>query len=360
MSNFNKATRKRVFLKLAITGPTGSVKTYSANLLAAGLADGGKIAFLDTENKSASLYADRFEFDVLDILPPFTETKFIEGVGGAVQGGYRVLIIDSFSHSWLGILDYKAALDARGGNSYANWNKAGAKFNSVLTAILQSPIHIIACMRSKMDYVLEADNRGKMVPRKIGLAPIMRDGIEYEFTTVFDGDLEHFVTVSKDRTGLFVDQRFQITEETGRKLLDWLKSAREPEPEPEPARPGAGAVVGVEPPASVPEPQPSAAVATPPPAPAPSAAPAAPPAPLEDVPVPASTRYDDIVSDLRMDEIRAADDLLSQLPQDRLREFLRVRGLIDTNDDDDYHNLNPEYVRRILDDPQGFREAVLS
>src|SRR5271166_973059 len=156
------ATRHKIFLKLGLTGPTGSVKTFSANLMAAGLADGGKIAVLDTENKSASLYADRFKFDVLDVSPPFTETKFIEGINSAVSEGYAVLIIDSFSHSWQGILDYKAALDSRGGNSYVNWNKAGAKFNDVLAAILQSRIHIIACMRSKMDYILEPDVRGKM------------------------------------------------------------------------------------------------------------------------------------------------------------------------------------------------------
>jgi hypothetical protein len=227
MNKFNQATRQRVFLKLGITGPTGSVKTYSANLLAAGLANGGKIALLDTENKSASLYAERFNFDVLDIAPPFTEGKFIDGIRSAAAEGYSVLIIDSFSHVWQGVLDYKAGLDAKGGNSYINWNKAGAKFNDVLTALLQSQIHIVACMRSKMDYILEPDSKGRMAPHRVGLAPIMRDGIEYEFTTVFDGDLDHYVTVSKDRTGLFTDQRFQITADTGSKLLAWLVSAPE-------------------------------------------------------------------------------------------------------------------------------------
>jgi AAA domain len=219
MSTFTKAARHKMFLKLAITGPAGSVKTYSAIRLATGLADGGKIAVLDSENQSATLYSDLFAFDVLDIAPPFTETKFIEGINAAVREGYTVLSIDSFSHAWLGTLDYKAGLDARGGNSYTNWNKAGSKFNELLAAILQSRIHIIACMRSKMDYVLEPDIRGKMAPRRVGLAPIMRDGIEFEFSTVFDGDLDHHVSVSKDRTGLFLDQRFQVTEETGRKLL---------------------------------------------------------------------------------------------------------------------------------------------
>jgi hypothetical protein len=225
MSKFNLATRHKVFLKIAITGPAGSVKTFSSILLALGLANGGKVALLDTENKSASLYADRFKFFVLDISPPFTEQKFIEAIEAAVSEGCVVLIIDSYSHAWLEILDFKTGLDAKGGNSYINWGKAGAKFNKLEAAVQQSQIHIICCMRSKMDYVLEPDIRGKMVPRKVGLAPIMRDGIEYNFSTVFDGDLDHFVSVSKDRTGLFVDQRFQITEETGRKLLAWRNSA---------------------------------------------------------------------------------------------------------------------------------------
>lgn len=230
MSSFIKAARHQIFLKLAITGPTGSVKTYSALRLATGLANGKKIAVLDSENGSATLYADRFAFDVQNVAPPYTESKFIQGIEAAEAEGYTVLIIDSFSHCWQGTLDYKAGLDARGGNSYTNWHKAGSKFNEVLASLLQSRIHVIACMRSKMDYVLEADSRGKMVPRRVGLAPVMRDGIEYEFSTVLDGDLEHFVTTSKDRTGLFVDQRFQVTEETGKQLLNWLASAPESEP----------------------------------------------------------------------------------------------------------------------------------
>jgi hypothetical protein len=234
MNKFNRATRHKMFLKLGITGPPGSAKTYSAIRLAIGLANGGKIAVLDSENKSASLYADRFNFDTLDISPPFTEAKYIEGINAAVSENYEVLNIDSFSHAWQATLDYKAGLDARGGNSYVNWNKAGARFNEVLAAILQSRIHIICCMRSKMDYVLEPDIRGKIVPRRVGLAPVMRDNIEYEFSTVFDGDLDHFVSVSKDRTGLFVDKRFQITEETGRELLAWLNSAPAPEEVPTP------------------------------------------------------------------------------------------------------------------------------
>jgi hypothetical protein len=187
---------------------------------------------LDTENNSASLYAEAFDFDTMDVRPPFTEAKLIEGLGDAVAEGYEVAVIDSYSHFWENALDAKATMDAKGGNTYSNWNFAGKKFRGTLDAILQSPIHVIACMRSKMDYILETDLRGKQVPKKVGLAPIMRPEIEYEFSTVFDGAIDHFVTTSKDRTGLFVDQRFQITEGTGRQLLDWLNTAAPSEPTP--------------------------------------------------------------------------------------------------------------------------------
>jgi len=202
----------------------------SSLLMAMGL--GNKIAVIDTENNSASLYSTLCDFDVLNISPPFTEAKLIDAIQAAVAAGYEILIIDSYSHFWEGAMDYKATLDSRGSNSYTNWNAAGKKFRSTLEAILQSPIHVIVCMRSKMDYVLETDIRGKQVPKKVGLAPVMRPEIEYEFTLLLDGDAEHYVTASKDRTSLFTDQRFQVTPETGRKLLEWLHSVPESEPEP--------------------------------------------------------------------------------------------------------------------------------
>ena len=226
---FRKATREKVFLKLAVTGPSGSGKTYSSLRLARGLVGPtGKIALIDTENRSASLYADRFDFDTLDIAPPFDNDKFVDGVNAAVYAGYGAIVIDSASHFWEGILDYKDKLDQRGGNSYTNWKIAGDKFGGIVKAVLQSPAHVICCMRSKMDYVQEKDDRGKTQIKKVGLAPIMRDGIEYEFTTVFDIALNHQAAVSKDRSGLFVDKIFQITEETGAQLEAWRLSGGEP------------------------------------------------------------------------------------------------------------------------------------
>jgi hypothetical protein len=136
------------------------------------------------------------------------------------------VIIDSFSHAWEAVLDYKTTLDAKGGNSYVNWGIAGKKFKAVLASVLQSPIHVICCLRSKMQYTLELDSRGKQVPRKIGIEPIAREGAEYEFSTVFDIGSDHCATVSKDRTNLFVDQHFQVTENAGHQLLGWRRTAR--------------------------------------------------------------------------------------------------------------------------------------
>lgn len=225
---FKKASRKRIKLKTAITGPAGSGKTTSSIRLARGLAGpDGKIALIDTENGSASLYSDRYDFDVCEIAPPFDHQKFVEAIEAAASAGYDVVIIDSASHFWEGILEYKDKLDRRGGNSFMNWNEAGRQFKGILNAVLQSPIHVICCLRSKIDYVIEQDGKGKALPKKVGLAPIMRDGVEYEFTTVFDIDLTHNAATSKDRTGLFTDRIFQITEETGEELAKWLEAAPE-------------------------------------------------------------------------------------------------------------------------------------
>jgi len=219
---FKKATKQQAKLKLSITGPSGSGKTYSALRLAKGLTTGGRVAFIDTENQSASLYSGRFDFDVAPIAPPFTDDKFIEAIRSAEGAKYDVLIIDSSSHFWEGILEYKLKLDTRGGNSYTNWADAGRKFKGILDAVLQSDLHVICCLRSKMDYVLETNAQGKSAPKKVGLAPVMRDGIEYEFTAVFDVDMAHNCQTSKDRTGLFGTNIFQITEDTGSRLLTWM------------------------------------------------------------------------------------------------------------------------------------------
>lgn len=227
---FQKAERKRAKLKLAMTGPAGSGKSLSSLYLASGL--GNKIAVIDTENDSASLYAgfkDVPSFDSCTIEPPYTIAKYIDAINDAVKAGYDVLIIDSISHAWAGeggILAKKAAIDARGGNSYTNWSSLTPEQEAFKAKILNSDIHLIATMRSKQDYVLEINEKGKSAPKKVGLAPIQRDDIQYEFTTVFDVAMDHNTMVSKDRTGLFDGQTFKISKGTGEILSKWLEGGQ--------------------------------------------------------------------------------------------------------------------------------------
>lgn len=233
MAEFRKAERKRVKIKLAMTGPSGAGKTFSALELATGL--GKKIALIDTENESASLYADRFDFDTLEISPPYTIEKYMQAVKAAEKGGFDVLVIDTISHAWAGeggLLAKKEALDARGGNSYTNWNKITKEQELFKALLLTANIHLICTMRSKQDYILVVNEKGKQEPKKVGMAPVQREGMEYEFTTVFDISMDHHAATSKDRTGLFDGELFKISKETGEKINAWLNSAKAIEPNP--------------------------------------------------------------------------------------------------------------------------------
>ena len=213
---------------MGLQGPSGSGKTFSALLIAYGLtADWTKIAVIDTENHSAHLYAHLGNYNVLPLNAPFSPERYIEAIRACIAEGMEAIIIDSISHEWEGaggILDVHSKMT---GNSFTNWSRLTPRHNAFVQEILQSPVHIIANMRSKQDYVL-IDKNGKMVPEKVGLKGITREGMDYEFTLVFELDIKHHATTSKDRTSLFIDKpEFIITSETGRKILDWCNSGDE-------------------------------------------------------------------------------------------------------------------------------------
>lgn len=227
MSVFKKAERKKVWLKLLVSGPSGSGKTYSSLLLAKGLAQGGKIAVIDTENGSASLYSHLFDFDTIEMSPPFSVKNYSDNLAAAVRENYSVVIIDSISQEWEGeggVYTEKVKQDYRGGNSFTNWAKFTPEHEKFKTAITHSAIHVIATVRSKQQYALSENEKGKQAPKKMGMGLVQRDGIEYEFTTQFDVAMDHSAQVSKDRTGIFSDHIFTISEDTGLKIVDWLKS----------------------------------------------------------------------------------------------------------------------------------------
>ena len=192
-----KSSKKQAKIKLALQGCAGSGKTYSALLLAYGLCgDWSKIAVIDSENNSADLYAHLGQYNVLPL-----------------EGKY-----DSMSQCWDNLLEYHACLP---GNSFTNWQKVTPRMTSLIQMILGVNCHVISTMRCKQDYVLSEKN-GKMVPEKVGLKAVMRDGIDYEYTIVFDINMKHQAVASKDRTNLFANKpEFTITPTTGRIILDW-------------------------------------------------------------------------------------------------------------------------------------------
>ena len=225
---FRKAERKKAKLRLAITGPAGSGKTYGALQIAFGL--GGKIALIDTENGSADLYAELGDYDVGSISAPYDIKKYLNAIHEAEQEGYNVIIIDSLSHAWSGaggLLDLQGKLSENARNSYAAWRQVTRLHNRLIDAILSSPAHIIATMRSKTDYIQAENERGKTEIRKVGLAPVHREGMDYEFGIVFDLNPSHNATVSKDRTSLFDGQIFPLSQDVGKVLRAWLDNGKD-------------------------------------------------------------------------------------------------------------------------------------
>lgn len=239
---FTKATKRQAKGRVALAGPAGAGKTYTALTLATHL-NAGAIAVLDTEHGSASKYADLFSFDVLDLASPFHPDRFCQAIKAAADAGYGVLVIDSLSHAWSGkgglleIVDDEVAR-SRSGNSFAAWKVATPIQLRLVEAILAAPMHVIATMRSKQEYIIEqVERNGRTVsqPRKLGMAPVQRDGMEFEFDIFADLDVDNTLIVSKTRcsalTGAVIKKPGQQMADT---IRQWLDSGAEPAPPPKP------------------------------------------------------------------------------------------------------------------------------
>lgn len=198
---FTKATKKQAKARIAFEGPSGSGKTYTSLITATAL--GQRIALIDTEHRSASLYADEFDFDTLE-LDSYDPQILTQALAAAGQQGYDVVVIDSLSHFWMGsdgMLEQvdRAAKRSAGGNTFGGWKEMRPVERRMIEAMLAFPGHLIATMRTKTEWVVEENDRGKKVPKKIGLKAEQREGLEYEFTLVGTLDLENTLVVTKSR-----------------------------------------------------------------------------------------------------------------------------------------------------------------
>ncbi len=224
---FQRAVKRESKLRLALAGPAGSGKTYTALTLATALADGRPVAVVDTERGSASKYADIFEFDVLE-LDSFHPDRYIEAIHDAVAAGYSVVVIDSLSHAWnatdglLELVERIAKRDRK--NTFQAWGDVKPIENRLVEAITGSNIHVIATMRTKSEYVVEeVERNGRKVsaPRKIGTAPIQRDGFEYEFDVFGELTLDNDLIVQKTRCPALTGQ---VIAKPGKPMADVLKT----------------------------------------------------------------------------------------------------------------------------------------
>jgi hypothetical protein len=228
---FVKAEKSKAKLRMALFGTAGSGKTFTALRVATGIAKAvnSRIAVIDTERGSASKYADRFDFDTLELLPP-TLDNYINAFKDAEKAGYKVLVIDSLSHGWQELLEEIEALAKQryNGNTFRAWGEGTPKQREFVDAMLAFNGHIIASMRAKTDYIISDDGKGKMKPQRVGLAPEQGKGIEYEFDLLAEINAEHYATVIKDRTGKYQDKGIEKPgEEWGAELVAWLNEGAE-------------------------------------------------------------------------------------------------------------------------------------
>lgn len=236
---FTKATKEQAKLRLAIFGPSGSGKTFTSLRLATGL--GGKVAFIDTERGSASKYADRFNFDVLELDAAHRNIEsYCTAINAAQQAGYNILIIDSLTHAWHELLDEvdKLARSKYRGNTWSAWSEGTPKQRRLVDSILGFDGHVIATMRTKTEWTTQDAGNGKTRPVRVGLAPEQGKGIEYEFDLLMELSVDHIGTVIKDRTGKYQDETIKEPDENlGRELAEWLQQGEPIKQKPKPERP---------------------------------------------------------------------------------------------------------------------------
>lgn len=239
-----KAQRKRVKLKIGLAAPSGGGKTASSLILGYGLLKGehptwsddqiwDKIAIIDTENGSGELYANCKiggtvigSYNAISLDPPYEPNKYMDAINACKDAGMEVCIVDSLSHAWSGrggLLEKQGNVSKRTGNSYTAWREITPLHNALVDTLLQTDMHVICTMRSKTEYVQEKDEKGRTTVRKVGMAPVQRDGMEYEFSMFLEIDADHQAFVSKDRTGVIDGQYFTVTPDVGVKLAHWLE-----------------------------------------------------------------------------------------------------------------------------------------
>lgn len=243
---FRKAVKFGAKARVALIGVAGSGKSYTMLVLARALAGPtGKIACIDTEHGSLSKYAHtplcpsdcadphHFTFEV-DEPDSYSTDYLLAQLTFAEQNGYAVFCVDSLSHFWMGkdgALEFADNAGKRSRDRMEGWKIFRPHERAMVDRFLASPCHVIATMRTKTDYEEQiVDGKKKRV--KIGLAPVQRDGLEYEFDLVGSMDDENNLLVDKTRCPVYSEERLRVASKPNaeyfRPFIAWLAGAERP------------------------------------------------------------------------------------------------------------------------------------
>ncbi|HEF1898118.1 AAA family ATPase [Bacillus cereus group sp. MYBK108-2] len=241
MFQVTEAKREKMKAVIGFIGCSGSGKTGSSLLVAFGMMQEAypnlsekelwkKIGVIDTEHERSKLHVGLVygetkigNFLHINFTPPYTTERYNEAVRVMKNAGAEVLIIDSLSHNWQGEGGIIETHGEMSGNSFQNWGKLSSETTKLIKTLTQNNVHILATLRTKTEYVVEPDAKGKMAPRKVGTKPVQKDEMEYEFMLNFVIDIDHVADTSKDNTQMFEGHPQKITVEVGRKLYQWLE-----------------------------------------------------------------------------------------------------------------------------------------
>lgn len=229
-----EAQRQGARLVIGLQGISGSGKTYTALQIAHGLAgmNAAKVGFLDTENRRGSLYADSLKkpdgsvdrFLIGDLPPPFSPQRYIDAIAQFEAAGVEVLVIDSVSHEWAGQGGcYDIAKNTT--NKIDNWLLAKAQHKRFMSAMLQSSMHIIACIREAP----KTDFKDPKAPKSLGLMPIQESQFVFELTASLqmwgEGKQQAVLKCPAELRPYLGRQQGYITPQDGAALRAWVNGA---------------------------------------------------------------------------------------------------------------------------------------
>lgn len=239
---FQKAQRSTARARIFVFGPSGFGKSISSLLIARGMTTGyERILLVDTEHGRGEACVHKVigeeqigDFFAYRLTPPFSVQKYLEVLIEAEKSGqFDVIIFDSISHAWAGkggLLDMKEEISKTNKNPdrRSDWAPITAEYQELVEAILQTNLHVIMTARSKTAWDYDADEKGKLKPKIVGLAPVMRDGFQFENgEIIFMAERGVALTLKDDTMLLPTEEPWIPTVDTGKLIAGWYNENKE-------------------------------------------------------------------------------------------------------------------------------------